>query len=175
MGLDVASDAAAFIAPWLSAAFAVASAVAAERAFRLATKAQPPERWRGEDMFHTGADFKEEVDERSARNTLAIRAAATQSIATYLAAAAAVEAAAASQHRVVAALAVAFGIAFAAILSLRRLRTSRRNIAYDVAWFARMKWTSDRKWVYSGDRAIEEAKFAEEHPTEAGALKRGRG
>jgi hypothetical protein len=173
--LDTATDVVAFITPWLAAAFAVASAVAAERAFRLSTQAQPPERWRGQDMFHTGLDFKEEVNERSARNALAIRAAATQSIATYLAAAAAIEAAAASQHGFVAALAATFGIAFAGVLAVRRMRTARRNIAYDVAWFVQMNWSADRKWVYSGDPAVEDAKFAEDHPTEAAVLKRGRG
>lgn len=175
MTLYTASDALAFVTPWLSAAFAVASAVAAEHAFRLSTEAQPPERWRGQDLFHTGLDFKEEVNERSARNALAIRAAATQSIATYLAAAAAIEAAAASQHGVVGALAAAFGIAFAGILAFRRMRTARRNITYDIAWFVRMNWSTDHKLLYSGDPAVEDAKFAEDHPAEADVLKRGRG
>jgi hypothetical protein len=161
--------------PWLSAVFAIGTAVAAEQAFRLSTQAQPRERWRGEDMFHTGFDFKQEVDERSARNAIAICAAATQSIATYLAAAAAIEAAAASQHGIVAILAAAFGIVFAAVLSYRRVQTARRNIAYDVAWFVRMNWATDRKWVHLADPADEDAKFAEEHPAEAEILKRGRG
>jgi hypothetical protein len=171
---DSAGEFVAAVAPWLSAVFVIGAAVAAERAFRLSTQAQPPERWRGEDTFHTEFDFKQEVDERSARNALAIRGAATQSMATYLAAAAAIEAAAASQHAIAAILAAAFGIAFAALLSFRRVQTARRNIAYDVAC-VRMNWATDRKWVHLADPADEDTKFAEEHPAEADVLKHGRG
>jgi hypothetical protein len=166
-------DLVVLIAPWLSALFAIGAAIAAERSFRQATEAQPPERWRGEDAIPSGIDFKEEIDERSHRNAIGIDAAATQSIATYLAAAAAIEAAGASQHGAVAILATAFGLVFAGALSGRRMLNARRNVEYERASFIRMKWDIDRKWVRA-DEAAEDQKFAEDHPAEARVLRRKR-
>ncbi|MBV8368760.1 MAG: hypothetical protein JO036_07460 [Candidatus Eremiobacteraeota bacterium] len=159
-------------APFISAALAIGAAGYAEAAFRLSISAQPPERWRGEDVFHTDFDQKEEVNDRSVRNVFGVRAGAVQSLSTYFAAAAAVEAAAASQHGIVTILAASFGVAFAAVLGIRRWRIAKASEAYTKAWFVRLNWATDRKWVYSGDPAVEDAKFAEEHPAEANILRR---
>ncbi len=173
--MGLIADAVVLAAPWFSAALAIGAAAAAERSFRMATAAQPPERWRGDDVFHTGIDIDEEIDDRSRRDVSGIDAAAMQSIATYLAAAAAIEAAAASQHGLPAIGVSALGISFAGALSVRRWLIAFRDIAYGRAWFIRMKWAMPRKYIHLKDPTAEDAAFAEDHPVEARALLRGRG
>jgi len=92
---------AASLAPWLAAARGVLAAVRAEQAFRYGRLASPPDRWRGADTFSHNFDHREEIAERMGRDCAREVSAAWQATATYLAASAAIEAAAASQHGII--------------------------------------------------------------------------
>ncbi|HEV2740350.1 MAG TPA: hypothetical protein VGU66_17460 [Candidatus Elarobacter sp.] len=166
------SELATKAAPWLAAALGIATAVAAERAFRMASDAEPPERWRGEDSYFGGSvDMDEEIDGKATRGSLRERAAALQAIATYLAAGAAIEAAAASQLSLIAEALVIIGLVVAVAPSIWRWVQAENAIAYTKAWYVRMAWSVPRKWIASSDPAVEDAEFAKAHSREARILR----
>jgi len=175
MNLAELSELAMLSAPWIAGVLGIAAAIAGERAFVTSSDAVPPERWRGEDVFFgSGLDVTGEIHEKASRGSMRQRAAALQTIATYLAAGAAVEAAAASQHGVVAEVLVLLGVLLPAVFTFRRWVEAEREIAYTRAWFLRMEWSIPRKLIASSDPAIEAAEFAKVHPREARILsKRG--
>jgi hypothetical protein len=158
--------------PWLAGLFGIGTAVFAERAFRAASQAEPPDRWRGGDSYFGGFDEKQEIEERTGRDSMRARAAALQSVATFLGAGAAVEAAAASQTGLVSETLVTAGIVVALGPSASRWIKTSREIEFTKAWYLRLKWSIQRKWIASQDPAVEDAAFAEEHPREASILKR---
>ena len=159
------------IAPWIATVLGIGAAVAAERAFVHSSAGSTPDRWHGADIFYDGLGIEQESDERMARDCAREAAAAWQIGATYLAAGAAVEAAAASQHDVVALALTIFGVLSLAPIVVRYVR-AREQREWLRAWYLRGKWDSARKWIHSQDYDEEDALFAREHPREAAALKR---
>ena len=159
-------------APWLAAAFGIATAVFAERAFRAASQAVPPDRWRGDNSLSVDFDMREETQEHLVRDTMNARAGALQSVATFLGAGAAVEAAAASQSGDVGQVLAALGVAVALLPSIGRWLEASREIQFTKAHYIRMQWSVPRKYIASPDLAEEDAAFAKAHPHEAAVLKR---
>ena len=78
----------------LAAAFGVAAAVSAERAFTAARATAPADRWQGEDSWYLELDQTAEIAERTEREMWGERASMLQAVATSLGAGATVEAAA---------------------------------------------------------------------------------
>ena len=148
----------------------MAAAIAAERAFYYSAKASTPDRWRG--AFLSSVNREKEIDERNARGRGRALAAALQSIATYLAAGAAIEAAAASQRGYASFSLLAIGIMFV-VPALRRRVKAQAEMRYTDAWFKRLSWAISRKYVSSSDPAEEDAAFAHDHPKEAKILREG--
>ena len=107
-----------------------------------------------------------------ARACARTHAGALQSVATFLGAGTAIEAAAASQVNVVALILVTLGVIIALVPSLIRWAKAGREIATTKAHFIRMSWSHDHKYVASQGWTAEGAMFAEEHPREAFLQKR---
>lgn len=156
------------LAPWLALALGIATAVFAEQAFRAASDAEPPDRWRGDDSYFTDFDQREETQERMGRDMMRARAGALQSVATFLGAGAAVEAAAASQSGFVATSLTLGGLLIAIVPSVIRWAKASREIQVTKAWYVRLAWSKTRKYSPTkGDTALEDAAFAKDHPKEA--------
>ena len=95
-------------AAWLSAIFGIGTAVAAERAFWMARQGEPPDFWPGSGIHFVDIHAKDSQD-MCARACTRTHAGALQSVATFLGAGTAIEAAAASQVNVGALILVTAG------------------------------------------------------------------
>jgi hypothetical protein len=161
-------------APWLAALLAIAAAVVAEKAFRAAGQAEPPDLWPGEKTFFSNVDVNQEIRERAGRDSMKVRAAGLQSIATFIGAGAAVEAAAASQSGPLSVGLVTTGILVAAVPTIIRWKKAQDEVAFTNADSLRTSWAISRKLIASSDPVVENAAFAKAHPREAAILKRQR-
>jgi hypothetical protein len=147
-------------APWVAAVFGIAAAVMAEQAFRESSQAEPPDLWRGSYSPFEDYDHAKEVEERSARDAARAKAGGFQSIATFFGAGAAIEAAAASQIGIVAAILVIIGIATATVPTIARYRRTKAEVAKSNAWYSGLKQTLSQRYGASPRRAVEKAEPA---------------
>lgn len=164
------ADVALEVAPWVATALGIAAAIAAEQSFRFSNKGAPPDRWSGD--FGVRFDFEhKEIGERAGRDCAREAAAASQAVATYLAAGAAVEATASSQHGSVAVALATVGCISAVPAAIRFL-IARRSMAYTNAWYMRLRWALRRRYAPPEERAADDAAFARSHPKEDKLLDR---
>lgn len=164
------AEVAASSAPWAATALGIIAAIAAEQSFRYGDKAAPPDRWSGDRSVRLDFENKE-LGERAARDCGREASAAWQAVATYLAAGAAIEATAASQHGSVS-LALAIIGCCSAVPAVIRFLNARRSMNYISAWYMRLRWATRRRYVPPAERAADDAAFAKDHPKEAKLLKR---
>ncbi len=124
-------------------------------------------------MFYSGFNQDQESNERLQRDCAREVAASYQIAATYLAAGAAVEAAAASQHGWIASILATAGV-LCVVPSARRAWNAREQILYLEAWYVHLNWTIARKMLHSQNWDEEDALFSQEHPREGRILAKRR-
>jgi hypothetical protein len=168
-GFALAASALRIAAPWLAAIFGILAAVVAERAFRTFASGSSPDSLGDQAFFPT--EIAARIEERGIREGLRHEAPAQQGAVTYLAAGAAMEAAAASQSGLTTTVIALAGIAVAVGPPLWRWRNGRRAAAEARANAVFAAFMVENKILFTGDRRHRGyAAFVKAHPNEAKLL-----
>jgi hypothetical protein len=171
MTVQAVDDVFRFGATWLAAVFAILAAFVAQKAFKWSQHAEPPD-----PAYHSNPfmpkDIRAEIEEAGDRESFGIKAAGAQSAATFLAAAAATEAATATPIPIAPVILGLVGIALALIQPTRAWRQSRLNARYARARGILSGFMVEHKLDFQGGReALGYTAFVEKHPEDAKLLR----